>query len=481
MQCWKQLLQLRLGQHQVLLAAQLDVNEHNMPRRRRQDSVLTATKFLKDGWSVKVEHTLAGFQTLERGCLHGTCERGEDVGGGNALLWVLGSVCSSQSQRDGQLGNTLLLYQSAAPQGGKVGDGGTTQMVLNLSEQHTVKQEREAAERATRVAARRWLQHRAGGGPRRASTDASGWTRRVAGGGPGECIACQWGRWSDGPSYPHNRGSKILFRSVPLPLDFSLDGALRKTAWLADRAYGVVTTRMGLAVRVLAADLEESIKLVQPDNYSKFLGELWDVSGLPLSCGPDAGTDFLAGWKVTPMNAFHQGYRRTWVVVRAAEQPVSTKLQHDFGLATVKRATIQKNSTRVGNTKWKPATEQRKAGREHTFTTDLGTKTTKSTAGKRPKKNRQGPWSISVQQSSEPEHVVQCDAPCGRNTREHCGWESTPALATPAAPVVSENLFELIIGAVATAMAPMDAHLKALQTEIIAMKDLDEADGLGDI
>ena len=34
---------------------------------------------------------------------------------------------------------------------------------------------------------------------------------------------------------------KTLFRSV----DFSLDEALRKTSWLADRAFGVVTTRLG--------------------------------------------------------------------------------------------------------------------------------------------------------------------------------------------------------------------------------------------
>ena len=45
------------------------------------------------------------------------------------------------------------MFQSAAPQGGKVGDGGTKQNVLNLSKQHTDKRGR---------AARRWLQYRAG-------------------------------------------------------------------------------------------------------------------------------------------------------------------------------------------------------------------------------------------------------------------------------------------------------------------------------
>ena len=45
------------------------------------------------------------------------------------------------------------------------------------------------------------------------------------------------------------------------------------------------------------------MRLVQPENY-KFLGELWDVSGLPLSWGRDAVTDFLAGWKVGLVTTF---------------------------------------------------------------------------------------------------------------------------------------------------------------------------------
>ena len=67
-------------------------------------------------------------------------------------------------------------------------------------------------------------------------------------------------------------------------------------------------------------------------NYYKFLGELWDVSGLPLSWGTDAVTDFLAGWKVIPVKTFRHGYRRkkigrdavfrqTWAAVVAAPAP----------------------------------------------------------------------------------------------------------------------------------------------------------------
>ena len=75
---------------------------------------------------------------------------------------------------------------------------------------------------------------------------------------------------------------------------------------------------MELAVRVLAADFEEIVNLVQPENCSNRLGELWDVSGFPLSWSPDALTSFLAVWEVGPVKSFRQRYRRTGVV-RAAD------------------------------------------------------------------------------------------------------------------------------------------------------------------
>ena len=94
------------------------------------------------------------------------------------------------------------------------------------------------------------------------------------------------------------------------------------------------------------------------------------MSGLPLSWGPDAVSAVLPGWKVTPLKTIRQGYRRTWVV-SAAEQPVGTKLQHDFGLAVIiKRATVQKKKKHIKSLRcmnWTPATEQRKVGREATF------------------------------------------------------------------------------------------------------------------
>ena len=81
MQCWKQLLQLRLCQHQVLLAAQLGAIrwkrvsttgwkrvQHAKKQEGEAGQLALCHKLLEDGWSVNVEqHTLACFQRLRDG------------------------------------------------------------------------------------------------------------------------------------------------------------------------------------------------------------------------------------------------------------------------------------------------------------------------------------------------------------------------------------------------------------------------------
>ena len=136
-----------------------------------------------------------------------------------------------------------------------------------------------------------------------------------------------------------------------------------------------------------------------------------------------------------------------------------------------------KNTSRVGDTKMEASNRAEESGKRRNFHTDLGssgrrTKATKITACKRPQTNCRGAWSIPVQQGNEYGRSIQCDGSCGRNSREHGGWApQASAPGTPAAPIVSENLLELITCAVATGIAPMDAHLKGLQTEVIAMKN----------
>ena len=147
MQCWKRLWQLRLCQHQALLAAQLDAkrwkrvsatkklvgNEYKTPRnrRRRQDSLLSRDKLLEDGWSVKVWHTLAGFQRLRDGVFMASVKEAKmlmaesvlapinlnENGTEISVLVQDRNVCMQSRQPFlHQLGDTPVTYQSAAPQ-----------------------------------------------------------------------------------------------------------------------------------------------------------------------------------------------------------------------------------------------------------------------------------------------------------------------------------------------------------------------------
>ena len=100
---------------------------------------------------------------------------------------------------------------------------------------------------------------------------------------------------------------------------------------------GIVNTRRGFAIRVVAAQYDHAVKMIYPNDSEKLLGKRWEISGLPLSMGGPALIEFLDGWRVSPEYTFRQGSRRTWIV-RAATEPHITKVQHDQGLAVVKEA-----------------------------------------------------------------------------------------------------------------------------------------------
>ena len=100
-QCWTQVLQLRLCQHQVLLAV-LDSNRWKRvrpmkagqpaPRDKTSGRRMECAGGTHSGWP----------PTLERRSLHGKCERGEDADGRNALQRIFGSACSYHSHREGR-------------------------------------------------------------------------------------------------------------------------------------------------------------------------------------------------------------------------------------------------------------------------------------------------------------------------------------------------------------------------------------------
>ena len=107
--------------------------------------------------------------------------------------------------------------------------------------------------------------------------------------------------------------------------------------FLGETAYGVVTTFKGFGIRVKEEDLESVAHKIRPDDAGELLGDKWEVSGLPLSTGKESLIAFLHDWTITPLYTYNQGPSRTWVV-RSTAPPTYNKLQHDLGLAVIKKA-----------------------------------------------------------------------------------------------------------------------------------------------
>ena len=168
-------------------------------------------------------------------------------------------------------------------------DGGTKQIVQSLSKQYTDKQGWEAAELAPRVAARRWLQHRAG-----VEVFDVRPPTRIAGREELRVVAQIASSIYDGALCASGTDG-VMSRPFYTKEEENTSAPCRylwishwkepfeKRPGMQIVLFGVVTTRLGLAVRVKSTNFEEVVKLVWPENYTKFLGELWDVSGLPLS------------------------------------------------------------------------------------------------------------------------------------------------------------------------------------------------------
>ena len=134
-----------------------------------QSACLSHDKILEDGWSVKVEHTLAGFHSNVRGRVSSwqKCESGEDDDGGNALQRVHDSACSSQGCRNRCAGagperlcmqsrqrvlhqhrDTSVMCQSTAPHRKKWETEERSNLLLNLSQQPPATEQRKTGREA---------------------------------------------------------------------------------------------------------------------------------------------------------------------------------------------------------------------------------------------------------------------------------------------------------------------------------------------
>ena len=152
---------------------------------------------------------------------------------------------------------------------------------------------------------------------------------------------------------------------------------------------------------------------------------------------------------------------------------MSKKMQHDFGLAAIKRVVMQKPRQGPEVQKMGFTAEQSKTGRDaifpQTWAAVVATPTPQRTQPIRcTKKDSRRAWDVPVERAGELEHIIQCDGRWRKHTRKRWGvWEPTNACVGHT--MANANLVELITPAVAAAMVAVDAQLRALQPEIIAM------------
>jgi hypothetical protein len=117
-----------------------------------------------------------------------------------------------------------------------------------------------------------------------------------------------------------------MFAKVLLDPKHDREAALRIAASVKEKAWGLLSTRKGWAIRVLVADQQEIQTQVNP---SYQLGKVYAVSGLPLSWHEENVMSFLGRWSVKPIKSFRIGFRATWLVKASEPPPVTTLANSD--------------------------------------------------------------------------------------------------------------------------------------------------------
>ena len=117
-------------------------------------------------------------------------------------------------------------------------------------------------------------------------------------------------------------------RVVPLETQHDRLAALRIAKSKGALSLGVVPTKRGWGVRVLAENFQSVLADVNPTAQADFLGEEYVVSGLPLSWGSANVAEFLGKWAAKPVGTPRRvGFTNTWSV-RAEQPPPSTTLRN---------------------------------------------------------------------------------------------------------------------------------------------------------
>ena len=223
---------------------------------------------------------------------------------------------------------------------------------------------------------------------------------------------------------------RARYRVVPCKDADSIEAAREQASHMADDAFGVVRTRRGYGIRVLSERYEAVIMHLRPDDAQQFVGDRWEISGLPVTTGVEAMKEFVDGWEVHPLFTFRQGWRRTWVV-RARSAPSTRVVEHQSGFAVIQEYQQRPPQVAAVRERWQP-----------------GKRASASYSASFP------PLPLARNGQVDPHGPTRqapTDSPAG----------SSPV--RPAATMVETSLEERIASAVAAAMAPFAAQMAALQ------------------
>ena len=117
-------------------------------------------------------------------------------------------------------------------------------------------------------------------------------------------------------------------RIVPLEPQHDRLAALRIAKSKGVLALGVVPTRRGWGIRVLAESFQAVLADINPAEQAELLGDAYLVSGLPLSWGSANVKEFLGAWAARPVGRpIRVGFTNTWTV-KAEQPPPATKLRN---------------------------------------------------------------------------------------------------------------------------------------------------------
>ena len=114
-------------------------------------------------------------------------------------------------------------------------------------------------------------------------------------------------------------------RVVPLEAQHDRLAAMRIAKSKGALSLGVVPTKRGWGIRVLAENFQTALADVNPTAQADFLGEEYVVSSLPLSWGSANVAEFLGQWAAKPVGRPRRvGFTNTWSVRVEQPPPAST-------------------------------------------------------------------------------------------------------------------------------------------------------------